>query len=228
MMILSACGTEDPAAKADAKLRAMSDLLAGAQSFSVNADEQFVTDDSTVANRKMALTVRRPDSFRAETAGDAGTNTTVYDGEKLTILFSDEEVWAVLDAPETIDAAIDMLAVEYESFVFLADLLAASPYDSLVVENMTGTWVKAEIDGTICDHLTYSNEFIEWQVWIPAKGEPLPIKFEIDYKGEEWPFTSFTSSFDGWKLNPAPSADYFSVEIPESFEQIEFAMRSAQ
>lgn len=228
ILILTACGTEDPAAKADAKLRAMSDLLAGAEGLSVTARQEFVSADSTVANRKMTLTIRRPDAFRAETVDDAGNSTTVYDGNSLTVVFADEEVWSTLEAPDTVDAAIDMLAIEYETFVFLADLLAASPYDSLIVEDMTGTWAKAVIDGTECDHLTYSNEFIEWQLWIPASGDPLPMKFTIDYKGGEWPFASFTSSFDAWELNPELPADHFSADIPESFEQIEFALRSAQ
>jgi hypothetical protein len=225
--VLAACGGTDPAAEADKQLRSMSDLLSGTQGFQVTARQELVLANDTTETRTAVLAVQRPGKMLAETDVGGGTQTTVFDGKTVQIIFSNEKVWASLEAPATIDAMIDMLADKYETHIFLADLLAASPYDSLMVENTTGQSVEVELDGESFHHLSFSNETVDWQLWIPVLGAALPKKFEIDYKENE-SFASFTAYFDNWNLEPDLGAEAFVADIPDDFEQIEYAERRVE
>ena len=130
---------------------------------------------------------------------------------------------AVLVACSASDPAmIDMLAEKYETHISLADLLAASLYYSLMVGNTTGQSAVVELDGASFHHLSFSNENVDWQLWILVLGAALPKKFEIDYK-EGASFASFTAYFDNWNLEPDLGAETFVANIPDDFEQIEFA-----
>jgi hypothetical protein len=199
----------------------------GSQGFQVTARQELVLADSTVEARTVDLVIQRPGKLWAATDDGGGTQTTVFDGKTVQVVFSNEKVWASIDAPATIDAMIDMLAEKYETHISLADLLAASPYDSLMVGNTTGQSAVVELDGASFHHLSFSNENVDWQLWIPVSGAPLPKKFEIDYK-EGTSFTSFTAYFDNWNLEPDLGAEAFVANIPDDFEQIEFAKREVE
>jgi hypothetical protein len=175
--ILVACGGADPAAEADKQLRNMSDLLSGTQGFQVTARQELVLANDMTEIRTTNLAVQRPGKMWAETDVGGGTQTTVFDGKTVQVIYSNEKVWASLEAPTTIDAMVDMLSDKYETHIFLADLLAASPYDSLMVENTTGQSVEVELDGAAFHHLSFSNEYVDWQLWIPVLGAALPKKF---------------------------------------------------
>jgi hypothetical protein len=205
----------------------MSDLLAGTQGFQVTARQELVLANNSIETRTVDLIVQRPGKLWAASNDGGGTQTTVFDGKTVQVVFSNEKVWASLDAPATIDAMIDMLAEEHEVYIFLADLLAASPYDSLKVGNTTGQSAEVELDGASFHHLSFSNENVDWQLWIPVSGAPLPKKFEIDYK-EGGSFASFTAYFDNWNLEPNLGAEAFVANIPGDFEQIEFADRGVE
>jgi hypothetical protein len=203
----------------------MSDLLAGAETFKVSARQELAVTDSSPVMRDIDLTVQHPNNLRAESSGDQGTQTTVFDGSTLTVVYLEEEVWASLEAPGDIDAMVDLLADENEMYIFLADLFAASPYESLMVDGMTGIHETAELEGEKCHLLTFGNEFVDWQLWLPTSGDPLPRKFHISYKGDNALYSSFTAYFGEWTMNPELKSDTFTVSIPEAFEEIEFVTR---
>ena len=221
----TACSPGDPVEKADARLREMSDFLAGAEAFKVSARQELAIKDSSTVMRDIDLTVQHPNKLRAESSGDQGTQTTVFDGDTLTVLYLEEKVWAALKAPGDIDAMVDLLAEENEMHIFLADLLAASPFESLTVGGITGTHEKAELDGEKCHHLAFGNELVDWQLWIPVSGDPLPRKFHISYKDDNALYSSFTAHFGEWTMNPELNPDTFTASIPEGFEEIEFITR---
>ena len=67
----------------------------------------------------------------------------------------------------------------------LADFLYADPY-AVLMEGVTyGRYLGIhQAAGVACHHLAFSQDTIEWQIWIDAGEKPLPRKLVISYVQE--------------------------------------------
>ncbi|MHC4770813.1 MAG: DUF2092 domain-containing protein, partial [Planctomycetota bacterium] len=75
--------------------------------------------------------------------------------------------YAVTEVPPVIDDAIDTLFDKYGVSVPLSDLLYEDPYGILIPNVLAGRWVgRHSIDGVPCNHLAFTQELIDWQIWI--------------------------------------------------------------
>lgn len=214
----SPAGTESIEADADARLRAMSEHLAGLDTFAVKAAQTFDSDDGEPRSTELELLVERPGRLRASSSGTEGRQLTVFDGSSLRIVFFDDEAWTEVDVEGTNDDLADTLAERYGMFLPLADLLAASPYDSLVDAGMTGRLMGAEeIAGRACDLLSFDHEAVSWEVCVASDGDPVPLRMTVDSHSFE---RRSTSTFSDWSSSPATDGA-FELEVPEDFEQLE-------
>ena len=161
---------EEKKAKGDQILREMSSALAGVKNFSFTAEEvsEKVGPGGQKTQEKLVrrVVVRRPDGFFFQTEGGHGT-TVWYDGKKATIISDEKKLWARGSMPPTLDETLDYAAAVYDLKLPWADLLYSSPYDALVSPDTTGGWVGVEtIDGQPCDHLSYQNPVVDWEIWV--------------------------------------------------------------
>lgn len=175
--------------EADAKrlLKAMSDYLAAQRtiSFEYDAALEVVTKDE----QKLALvssgavTLNRPDKIRTTRAGGFADVETSFDGNTLTVLGKNLNIYAQQDVPGTIDHLIDELRSKYDRHLPAANLLLSNAYDALMrgvvdVKDL-GSGV---VGGVECDFLAVRKKVIDWQIWIAQGERPYPCRYSVTTK----------------------------------------------
>lgn len=212
----------DPAA--DARLRAMSDTLAGVETFSFSATQRREQVDAagekTVRESNRELLAVRPDRFRERRITDGVTAFAIYDGSTLTLQGDREKVWAQVDMPPTLDEALDYLAEVYRMPMPIADLVYSDPYGSIVGDDTSLRMVgKEKVGGAECDHLVIETPAVIADVWLEGGERALPCKLELVPKeAADAPRTSL--EFRDWNLSPEVDAALFAFTPPAGYNRI--------
>jgi hypothetical protein len=222
-------GAEDrPAidARADRVLRAMSDYLQAAEQFTFRADVAY--DVVTVHGQMLQyggtgeIAVRRPDHFRVEHRGDEKNLRVVFNGEMFTFHNIQANLYAQKEMKTDIDTAVDRMFDRFGFSVPTADLVYSNPYATLTGSVDDGFHVGMHIvDGVTCHHLSYSQESIDWQIWIEDGPRPLPRKLLITYKDEPGS-PQYAVHLSRWNLDPRISDAYFEFVPPVGAGLMEF------
>ncbi len=208
-------------------LRAMSSTLASAKSFqfsvAVAADEMTEDGQRIQASRQVRVLVRRPDAIAIQVAGDGGQWSLRYSGKTLAVMREDTGEYATTEAPATIDATLDFLFSKYGVTIPLADLLFADPYASLTERVESGVYVgRHSVNGELCHHLLFTQENVDWQIWIDSGAKPLPRKVVITRKNEQGA-PEYVAEISGWNLAPSVSDDAFSFHAPAGARAVDMA-----
>jgi hypothetical protein len=209
---------------AQARLRAMSQTLAGAQAFSFATRERRERLDAAgnlVAREfSQEVTVARPDRVHLTRTGADVAVTAVYDGKTFSLKGDREKVWAQVEAPPTIDEAMDYLAEVYRLPMPIADILYSDPYASIVADDTAARVVgKESIDGTACDYVRIETPAVHADLWIEEGARALPRKLELVHTALEGaPRTSIV--FSDWDLATASAPGLFTFTPPEGYERI--------
>ncbi len=211
---------------ADRILREMGEYLRTAREFTFRADisydEVLETGQKVQYGGRSDVAVRRPDRLHAEHRGDERQRRVFFDGRTITIYNVAMNLYSVTEVPSEIDAAIDLVFEKYGFTVPIADLIYADPYQTLI-ENVQAGFVvgRHAVDGTPCHHLAFSQEAIDWQIWIEDGPRPVPRKLVITYK-EEPGSPQYTARLSGWDFQPRLSEHYFEFHPPAGADEIEF------
>jgi hypothetical protein len=149
----------------------------------------------------------------------------VYDGAKVSAYDPGKNLYAVADAPPTLDATLQFL-VEKSGIDFPAsDILSSDPYAAMVKDASSAFVVgPSVVDGFPCQHLALMGPGVNWEVWIDSGKYPLPRRLAVTYK-EAVNFPRFMVEFGNWKLNPQLPAGQFAFKAPANAKQIDFAER---
>ena len=212
---------------AEGVVKKMSDRLASAQSFSFTTQEKHQRRRSGAVveiARSRTFTVKRPDAIAFKTVGgEMGGGLGVYDGKSFTMVWPDQKAYARVKMPATIDAALDRVAEHFNIPLPVGDLLYASAYDALVSPDTTGRYVGREKLGAIeCDHVAFTQERVDWELWVAVAGDPTPCRLTITSKGKSGALTSDVT-FSDWNLAAAAPANAFEVNVPQDYERIPVA-----
>jgi hypothetical protein len=204
----------------------MSDYLAAAREFSFRADVAY--DSVSVDGQKIQygavvqLSVRRPDRLHVLYDGDERRRQVVMAGDAFTILDQEANVYAGADVPPEVGAALDRIFETYGFSVPIADFVYPDPYETLMGSVEAGSLVGRHfVDGTPCHHLAFSQEAIDWQIWIEDGPAPLPRKLVITYRNEPGS-PQYAATFSEWDLEPRIAESYFEFRPPEGSGKIEF------
>lgn len=173
--------------KAEALIRKMSERAAKMKDF------RFVVDDSIDEVRETGQklqfshrrfgTVSRPDKLKLRSVGDIRNRTIWKDGKTITMLDEDQNVYGQIEDPGTIDDMMDLLLERYGVSMPLADLLSSDVYEVLMGGVLSGEYVGLHHVGEIeCHHLAFTQEEIDWQLWIDSGEVPELRKLLITYK----------------------------------------------
>jgi hypothetical protein len=211
--------------RADEALRKMSTAIGGAKAVSFQAgttmDEPIETGQLAQFTRDNRIVVRRPNCLFAEACQNEDALSLWYDGRTVTLLDKTSNQYAAFAAPGGIDAMLDDVAHKHGLTVPLADLLLADAYKSLTDEALTGRYVgQNEVEGVKCHHLLFTQELIDWQLWIDAGEKPLPHKFVIDYKAMPGR-PQFTAVLTDWNLSATTKDDAFKAAIPGGAKKVD-------
>ena len=210
----------------DKILQQACDLLKSAQQFSYKAE---VTDDRVYTGGKklqfafdLEAYVQRPDKLRINAAGDLVNKEFFLNGKTLTLYDKPHNVYATMEVPADIDAAMAKANKEYGLRVALADLTSEKAYDLATKGNKHALYVgEGVVRGVKCHHLAFDREKIQWQIWIEAGEKPLIRKLLITQKKlaaePQW-----TAYFTDWNFSPQLSDNLFVFTPPEGAKQIKF------
>ncbi len=186
---LVACGSREPSTDAERLARGrelvdqMSARLAAAAAVSATTTEtrdivRFSGKKETISQTAV-YTVRRPDRFYSKMTGGRGLETW-YNGKILTIAAHPDKVFAQAPMPETIDRTLDAIAERYDMALPMGDLFYSSAAKALLSDTTTGGYVgKENVGNTPAVHLAFKDTGVDWDVWLPEQGDPLPLRLKI-------------------------------------------------
>jgi hypothetical protein len=211
--------------EADKVLKAMSDYLGETKAFSMDADidlEVVLKNGQKIQLSASAEAVlQRPDKLHLQRLGPVAEVDIFYDGKLLTLYGRELKVFYQTEVTGTIDDAI----LEYEAETGLpapgADLLFADSYAVLSsgVESSVHLGM-AYVDGVECHHLAFREEETDWQIWVKAGDEPLPMKYVITSKWQT-AAPEYQIRFRNWNLKPQINDALFTFSPPKDAVSLE-------
>jgi hypothetical protein len=236
VLVLIGCGPGEPRTDAERMARAkelvhqMSTHLAGANQIAVTIQE--VRDLVRRSGKKETVSfagdvgMRRPDPFHVKTSG-ARQMEVWYDGKRVTLALHRDKVFAQAPMPETIDRTLDALAERYGTSVPVGDLFYSSPEKALLSDTTKGGYAGHEtVDGVACHHLAFQDTGVDWELWLPTEGDPLPRRLKVLQKARTGkPVVDVT--FVKWNLAPQLADGVFVPRVPSDYEGIAMVQRAA-
>ena len=235
VLLVAACGPGEPRTDAERLARGreilerMSTKLGSAQSFSVSTrevrDQVRSSGQPEVATLVRESTIRRPDRFYFKTSGDV-QNEGWYDGVGLTLAVHADKVFAQARMPETLDKVLDSMSERYGVPTPVGDFFYSSPVKALLADSTTGGWVGREaLDGQQADHLAFKDKGVNWDVWVSATGDPVPLKFQAEFTDNKR-LRKIGLTFSNWNFAPAVTDDRFVPKVPADYEGIAMLQRA--
>lgn len=212
-------------ARADEVLREMSAFLGGLSGMTFHAetssDEVLDSGQQIQLSEGVEIAVRRPDRFMAKSEGDLGAQQLFYDGTSVTLFDMNEKLYATIDAPATIDAALDHALEAFELKAPLAELLYSDIHARVTAAIQSGLYLGLHrVQGTDCHHLAFRTREVDWQLWVEAGDKPWPRKVVITAKRLAGA-PQFTALLSDWSVKRAKDGQ-FEFTPPKGAEKIEF------
>lgn len=228
LLLLSVPVRAEPAVDADAEtvMRALADYFGRLQAFTVSyeTDGEFLDGNGqklmSVASGEIAM--RRPDRIHVTRHNFQREATITYDGAMLSIFAkATASAYFQLAVAGTVDGAIDAIRSDIGYDMPGADLLAADVYASLMGNVTSGQHLgMAVIDGIECHHLAFRTDVADWQLWVAAGDQPLPLRYVITTK---WVTGApqYTARLRNWHVAPQIDDSVFVFTPPADARQIE-------
>lgn len=211
----------------------MSDFLAAQKSFSLEAQTGYdsIQDNGQElefgGSRK--ITVRRPDRVRVEAEHrDGGKSVLFFDGQSISVDLPNQNNYASVQKPGTLDAAIDYITKDLGTPQPLADLMYSSVLTEVVDRIQSGFVVGDEIIAGIPSvHLAFRTEAADVQLWIANGEQPLLQRIAITYKTSPGS-PKFWAQVTDWDLNAKTPDELFAYTPPEGANQIPIGVRAQE
>lgn len=228
-LVLTSCGQREPAtpeeqrARGEELLKRMSDRLAQAKAISVTTTEEIARIGRSGASRVDRLTriaeLRRPDRLHVRTTGTRNAEA-FYEGNRLTLISHGDKVYGEFRTPPTIDETVDVLGERYGIALPIGDLLTDNAHRSLMSTKTTGGWTGTEsVGGAMCARLEWHHPNVDWSIWVPTSGEPLPRKLHIIYKTRRGR-PDARINFADWNLATPVTDATFARRVPADYEGV--------
>ncbi|MCY2932113.1 MAG: DUF2092 domain-containing protein [Planctomycetota bacterium] len=204
-------------------LHAMADYTTGLPRLTLSAANIF--DEITASGSKIQLAeqntlfLQRPDRLLVQTHGDGDDRVTLYDGRSLTLYDARRNVFSRLAAPNAVDAALDSLARNYGVSLPLAELVTSS-YDSLAAPLLTAQYLGLAMVGPYtCHHLAFTQNSLDWEIWIDSGPVPIPRQYSLTYK--QLPQAPrFISTIQTWNDSPI-AAGNLQLALPSNAQAVD-------
>ena len=176
--------------RAVAALRRMSDFLASRPVLRFEVDIQYdaiqASGQKVEFGSQRQIALRRPDRMRVEVLHWDGTKELVtFDGHRLSASIFGGQVYASVEYAGTTTEAFDHLVSEYDVATPIADLLRRDLPEYVASRALSAQSLGTiTVAGTRCEHLIFRGQRIDFQLFIEAGEEPVPVRFVIDYHAE--------------------------------------------
>lgn len=228
LIALSVFGSDEKPAvdpRADELVKRMGDYLGQAKFFSVNAevwqDVQLSSGQRAQAGRNIEVQVRRPNRYHSELRSTRHHRELIYDGSALTLLNRAENFYGTILAKGSLDDAMDLACEQFGITMPFEDFIRSDPHKDLLRKVTSGSDIgPVTVMGVPCEHLAFTQDNIDWQVWIQTGPRPVPRKFVITYKDEP-DSPQYTAIFSNWDFNTQLPDFVFKFEPPPGASKID-------
>ena len=210
--------------RADRVLRSACEFLAHTRDFSLSAEicREHVDDagQKIQFTRTVRMDVKRPDGLRLEINSPLSARGFWYDGKTLTILDRKHNFYSTNSMPANLDDAVDA-AHDQGIDLPLIDLAMSDPYANATAKVEQGRYYGlATVLGVSCHHLAFTQENVDWQIWIEDGPQPLIRKFVITYKNDPGA-PEFTALITHWEMTDRIADSDFVFERPAGAVKID-------
>jgi hypothetical protein len=228
------------AAQAKDLFKAMSDYL-GKQtkmSFDVDTSLEIVTTDGQKLSLTSSgsVTMVRPDKVHVIRHGGFANTEVFFNGKTLALVRKDQNQYATVDSPGTIEHLTQELREKYERPLPAADLLSPNVYQAMMpnvkdVKDLGTGFIR----GTECDHIAFRTDEVDWQLWIAKGNRPYPMRVTFTstkVKGSpqyQIDVTAFKTGNDvkttDFSFSPPPGAKKVEPAELKSFDELPDAFK---
>ncbi len=222
-----AAATAPPPTDARAWFEQMARFIAGARQFQTTVQMSWdVVQESGQKlefSERQKVTIARPAQLRVDilkSSGEAGQ--VLFDGQKVTAFNTTHEVYAQAEKSGSLDEILVYFVRDLGMRLPLALMFKTSFPEELGkrLEALEFVEVSA-LTEVPCVHLAGRTDEIDFQIWIPENGDPLPRRLTITYRNEEGQ-PQFRADFTDWNMSPTVSAADFAFAPPAGAERIPF------
>ncbi len=212
--------------RAEKILRAALDYLESAKEFTFHVEETM--DQVMPKGQKVQcggfldMSVRRPDRLRYRHSGDLHQTDAWYDGKNFTLMDRTNNTYTVFPAPETLDALVDNLKQKQGFRLPLFNLLRDGLTVKALEDVRSGFYAGFHrVGGIPCHHLAFSQDNMDWQVWVEDGAQPLLRKMVISFN--KLPGSpQYAAEFSQWDFAPHLGGLLFSFDPPEGAVKADF------
>jgi hypothetical protein len=168
------------------------------------------------------LAVSKPDRLFWETRNDdASIDLGWYSDGHFVMFKQPDDIYGQIEVPTTIPEMIDVVTNDYGIIVPFSDLLASGDRSVFLEDLQDSDYVGlAWVEGGWSHHVALRNELVDFELWIQAEGDPIPLRLAITWKLEEG-LPGNVARFREWDFSPAFDESRFQFEAPSGAEQIE-------
>lgn len=196
-------------------IRGMTNTLAAAKSLEFDAvvQAEFPSIDGIavmyLTGAHMAM--QRPNKFDVKITGNGPDHEVLYNGKQLFAYVPTNNVVAVADSPDTIDATAAFAYQKAGLYFPGDDLILSNPFEH-VTRGMTDAFVVGKtklVGGVETNIIVMAGNDMQGQIWIGVK-DKLPYMASWVYLGDKSrPRTTLT--YKNWKLNGQIPASTFDA-----------------
>jgi len=211
--------------RADQLLSRSCDDLASSKAFTFHAEIAF--DKVLPSNVKLQFAaaadyaIQRPDQLAVEFHSDLGGKQIWYNGTKVTILDLPHMVYASTEVPASIDGMMERLEEIHNLSIPLADLAYSHPCEMFRKGVIYAAYIGVnDAAGEDCDHLAFTKNDVDWQVWLQRTGRHLPRKIVINY-GSAPGSPEYVAVLSDWKFPDSIPASVFQPDLPKDAKRID-------
>jgi hypothetical protein len=220
----TATAAEGLSPDADEILRAMSTFIGGTKAFSVTADisNEVITQQGQKLqfNSSANALVERPSHLQIARKGGFVDAEVMFDGKQLTLHGKRVNAYFQKDLVGSLDDALRTLENGLGISLPGGDLMIANPYAALSSGIISSGYYGTEyVGGVESHHLAFRTAKVDWQLWVKAGNEPLPMKYVITTKLMTGA-PQYTVQFANWNLKPTIAAKQFTFVAPKGAQKL--------
>ncbi len=169
------------------------------------------------------ITIARPDRLRVEIQKSNGERgAVIFDGNKITAYSLTHKVYAEAEKQGDLDAVLVYFLRDLKMRLPLALLFRSDFPEEMGRRLVNLEFVEvSEITDVPCVHLAGRTDQVDFQIWIPRSGKPLPRRLTITYRDQEG-HPKFWANFDDWNMMPSIASADFKFAPPQGTERIPF------
>jgi len=214
---------QDP--EAMAILLKMAGFLARAPAFGVtmrSGYDAIQADGQRIEfGERRRILLQRPDRFRVEAErSDGDRGVILFDGRVITAFRVEDNVYARVEKPGTVDDAIVYMVRDLQMTLPMARMfLTGFPQELESQITMIRYVEKNFLFDVPTDHLAVRSAEVDLQLWVAQGDQPLPRRVVLTYKNAPGR-PQFRADLSDWDLSPKLAADSFVFTPPVGAEQI--------